>query len=314
MEAGAPGRRRKKVSQRSLERYQQLLRTHVKPALGTMQLQKLRAPQIDKLYEVIEQAGEISLRTQHQVHVVLGASLGTAYRKGLIASNPMLRVERVPSAEPQVLDEDDVVEDAIGEGLDEAELAALIAGFKPSQTMYLPVAVAAATGVRRNELLAFRWTDLDVEKKTIRVERAWETTEKFGLRLKPPKTKRGFRTIELDDATLSLLIEEKKRHQRIMAGVPDGAADVELSLIQLPPASLVFPAAPEGGDDFDFAKPRNPSAFSKVFARRADRIGFGRIRFHDLRGIHAAALLDAGIPPHTVAQRIGDDPTTVLRA
>jgi len=165
-------------------------------------------------------------------------------------------------------------------------------GFKPSQTMYLPVALAAATGVRRNELLAFRWTDLDVEKKTIKVERAWENTDKYGLSL----------------------IEEKKRHQRIMAGVPDGAADVELSLIQLPPASLVFPAAPEGGDDFDFAKPRNPRAFSKVFARRAERIGFGRIRFHDLRGIHATALLDAGIPPHTVAQRIGDDPTTVLRA
>ena len=133
LEAGAPGRRRKKVSQRSLERYQQLLRTHVKPALGTMQLQKLRAPQIDKLYEVIEQAGEISLRTQHQVHVVLGASLGTAYRKGLIASNPMLRVERVPSAEPQVLDEDDVVEDAIGEGLDEAELAAVLLLKQPKQ-------------------------------------------------------------------------------------------------------------------------------------------------------------------------------------
>jgi len=163
-------------------------------------------------------------------------------------------------------------------------------GFKPSQTMYLPVALAAATGVRRNELLAFRWTDLDVEKKTIKVERAWENTDKYGLSL----------------------IEEKKRHQRIMAGVPDGA-DVDLSLIALPPTSLVFPASSEAGEDFDFAKPRNPRAFSKVFARRAERIGFGRIRFHDLRGIHATALLDAGIPPHTVAQRIGDDPTTVLR-
>jgi len=41
--------------------------------------------------------------------------------------------------------------------------------------------------------------------------------------------------------------------------------------------------------------------------------GFGRTRFHDLRGIHATALLDAGIPVHTVAQRIGDDPATLLR-
>jgi integrase len=44
---------------------------------------------------------------------------------------------------------------------------------------------------RRNELLALRWTDLDEEKKTLRIERAWEQTDKFGLRLKPPKTSAG---------------------------------------------------------------------------------------------------------------------------
>jgi integrase len=40
---------------------------------------------------------------------------------------------------------------------------------------------------------------------------------------------------------------------------------------------------------------------------------FGKTRFHDLRGIHSTALLDAGIPVHTVAQRIGDDPAVLLR-
>ncbi len=42
-------------------------------------------------------------------------------------------------------------------------------------------------------------------------------------------------------------------------------------------------------------------------------IGFGGIRFHDLRGIHSTALLDAGIPVHTAAQRIGDDLAVLLR-
>ena len=54
--------------------------------------------------------------------------------------------------------------------------------------------------------------------------------------------------------------------------------------------------------------------FSKEFARRAGVIGVGNIRFHDLRGIHATGLLDAGIPVHTVAQRIGDDPAVLLRS
>ncbi|MCK1493463.1 site-specific integrase [Bradyrhizobium sp. 180] len=321
LDAGAPGRRRKKVSQRTLERYAQLLRTHVKPALGDRQLQKLRAADIDKLYADIETKGEIAPRTAHHVHTVFGACLATAFRKGMIAGNPMLRVERVPNPEGQVFEDEELETDEIGEGLDEAELARLIAGFEPSG-LYPVVVLAASTGARRNELLALRWTDLDADKKTLRIERAWEQTKKFGLRLKPPKTKRGVRTIELDDASVTMLLKEKERHQRIVAGIPDGV-DVDLSLIKLPANALMFPAVPEPGEDYDFATPRNPRNFSKEFARRSDHLreqarkadvpSFGKTRFHDLRGIHSTALLDAGIPVHTVAQRIGDDPAVLLR-
>jgi integrase len=310
LEIGAPGRRRKKVSQRTLERYGQLLRTHVKPALGETPLQRLGAPDIDRLYTLIEAAGKIAPRTAHHVHTVFGACLATAHRKGMIANNPMVRVERIPNAVAELI-EDQGSDDDIGEGLEEAELARLIAGFERS-TLYPIVALAAVTGARRNEILALRWSDLDVEKMTLRIERAWEQTEKYGLRLKPPKTKRGLRTIDLDDATVNMLLEEKSRHQRIAAGVPDGTT-VDLSLIKLPAGALMFPAMPEGGQSFDFASPRNPRNFSKEFARRADLLNFGRTRFHDLRGVHATALLDANIPVHTVAQRIGDDPAVLLR-
>jgi integrase len=313
LDAGAPGRRRKKVSQRTLERYGQLLRTHVKPMLGDKQLQRLRASDIDKLYADLEAKGEIAPRTAHHVHTVFGACLATAYRKGMTAANPMTRVEQIPNPEGQLLDhQEDGDFDEIGEGMDEAELATLIAGFEKS-SLYPVIALAAATGARRNELLALRWTDLDAAKKTLRIERAWEQTKKFGLRLKPPKTKRGLRTIELDDAAVAMLVKEKERHQRIMAGIPDGAAGVDLSLVCLPAGALVFPAAPEPGEDFDFTKPRNPRNFSTEFARKANLLGFSRTRFHDLRGIHSTALLDASIPVHTVAQRIGDDPAVLLR-
>jgi integrase len=307
--AGAPGRKKKKVSQRTLERYEQLLLTHVKPVLGARPLQQLKAPEIDKLYAKMAAAAEIAPRTQHHVHVVFGALLATAARKGLIVANPMLRVEQVPDPEPQISDDEmaDDTDDDIGEGLDEKQLAALIAGFKQSPHFSV-VALAAATGARRNELLALRWTDLDPDKKTLRIERAWEQTKKFGLRLKPPKTKRGFRTIELDDGMINILLAERQSYQRIQAGIPVGAG-VDLSLVRLPAKALMFPDVLEG----DFTAPRNPRNFSKEFARRAGLLGFGATRFHDLRGIHSTALLDSGIPVHIVAQRIGDDPATLLR-
>jgi integrase len=319
--AGAPGRKKKKVGQRTLERYEQLLNTHVKPILGKRPMQQLRASEIDKLYAGLDAKNEIAPRTQHHVHVVFGACLSTAHRKGIIAANPMLRVEQVPNAEVAVDDGEDQETDAIGEGLSETELAALVAGFKPS-SLYPVVALAAACGARRNELLALRWTDLDLDKKTLRIERAWEQTKKFGLRLKPPKTKRGFRTIDVDDATIAVLLAEREKLQRLVAGIPAGAS-VDLALVRLPAAALMFSAVPEPGEDLDLARPRNPRNFSKEFARKADWLretarkagvpSFAQTRFHDLRGIHSTALLDAGIPVHIVAQRIGDDPAVLLR-
>ena len=183
LEAGAPGRRRKKVSERTLERYGQLLRTHVVPALGSRPLQKLKATEIDRLYVGLE--GKIAPRTAHHVHTVFGACLATAHRKGLISTNPMMRVEQIPNPEAQTAEEPET--DDIGEGLDEDELKKLVAGFETLPSYHPVVALAAATGARRNELLALRWTDLDTDKKTLKIERAWEQTKKYGLRLKLPR-------------------------------------------------------------------------------------------------------------------------------
>lgn len=307
--AGAPGRKKKRVSQRTLERYDDLLRLHVVPVLGTRRLQALQASEIDKLYADMASAAAIAPRTQHHVHTVLSSCLSTAVRKGKLAVNPMVRVEQVPTVAEF---NPEAGEDDIGEGLDDAELAALIEGFRTS-TIFPIVVLAAATGARRNEILALRWTDLDVEKRTLRIERAWEPSAKHGLRLKAPKTKRGIRTIDLDAGTVSLLLVERERLQRLCAGVPDGA-EVDLSLVKLATGTLLFPNPTEAGADFSLTTPRIPGSVTQAFARRAETIGFGRIRFHDLRGIHSTALLDAGIPVHTVAQRIGDDPAVLLRS
>jgi integrase len=293
IEAGAPGRKKKKVGQRTLERYEELLRVHVKPTLGTRPLQKLHATEIDRLYNGLET--KMAPMTLHHVHVTFNSCLSTAERKGILTVNPMKRTEQVPSGG----------ESDHGIALDESELATVVAGFRPSPTMYPIVALTAAIGARRNEVLAFRWTDLD--KNTLRVERALDFTKKFGIGFKPPKTKRGLRTIALDDGTVAMLLKVKERHQRLCAGVPDGV-DVDLSLIRLPDDALIFPNDPAAG-----AVPRNPRNFSKEFARRAALLGFPDLRFHDLRGTHATLLLDRGVPVHTVAERIGDDPAVLLR-
>jgi integrase len=304
---GAPGRKQEEVSERTKERYAQLLDQHVKPGLGDRPLQELQATEIDKLYTDLKTKvspwtkRQLSKRTQRHVHVVFGAALATAVRTGLLSVNPMTKTAKRPKPG----------DSKPGIALDETDLAKLVTGFKPSPIFVL-VALTASTGMRRNEVLALRWSDLDVEKKTLTVKRAWEPTKKRGMVLKPPKTARGLRTIDLDDGIVALLLQEKARHQRIKAGVPDDA-EVNLGLVKLPADALMFPAVPAADRDFDFARPRDPWGVSKAFRHRARKLGYAGFTFHMMRHTHATMLLDKGMPVHQVAARIGDDPAVLLR-
>lgn len=71
-----------------------------------------------------------------------------------------------------------------------------------------------ATGLRRGELLALRWQDLDFEKNSLRVEQALEeTTTRGGLIAKAPKTKTSKRTVSLPLSSVALLREHRKVQQ-----------------------------------------------------------------------------------------------------
>jgi integrase len=294
--AGAPGRSKRRAARRTIERYEQLLRCHVVPILGPRRLQRLQAPEIDCLY--IDLAANLKPRTAHHVHTVFSACLETAARKGLVAASPMQRVGTVPS--PGESDH--------GKVLDADELRNLLEGFRGS-VLYPIIAVAAFTGARRNEILVLRWVDLDTTNKTLRIERALEET-KDGIAFKAPKTKRGFRTITIDDDLVALLMAEREKHLRIMAGVPDGVA-VDLSLVKCPEVALIFPSP--AGTSFDGTRPRDPHAVTRGFVRRARGLGFKGLRLHDLRGTHETLLLDQGVPVHVVAARCGHDPAVPLR-
>lgn len=306
---GAPGSRKKKVvSERTRDRYRELLDKHVKPALGHRRLQALQSIEIDRLYADLRSKvsdatkRQLSKTTQHHIHTVFGACLNAAVRSGMLIGNPMRKIVIVPDSDPRP-----------GIALDEDELGKLVAGFRKSAPSLAPVvAVAAATGMRRNEVLALRWTDFDPKKKTLRVERAWEPSKAHGLRLKAPKTERGRRTIDLDTGTVAMLVKHREMYLRIVAGVPDGA-DIDLGLIKLPQDALIFPANPARGKDLNFITPRNPRNTTKDVRRIATKLGFPDFWFHNLRHTHATHLLDRGVSVHRVAARIGEDAATLLK-
>jgi integrase len=149
-----------------------------------------------------------------------------------------------------------------------------------------------------------------VEKRTLRIERSVEQL-KTGLTFKGTKKKSHERTIAIDPDLVAMLVAEWDKYRRIIAGVgPDAAVD--LRAIKLHPEALMFPDLDSG----DLTTPRSPRSVStlfKRFCRHIDRVKFGGLRFHDLRGSHETMLLDAGEPVHIVAARCGHDPATLLK-
>src|SRR5271165_2096777 len=86
---------------------------------------------------------------------------------------------------------------------------------------------------RRNEVLALRWSDLDLDKLIVTISRSVEETVKHGRHIKEPKTERGNRTISLDEPLAERLRGYRDQYKRLIAGVPDGV-EVNLDLIKLP--------------------------------------------------------------------------------
>jgi integrase len=297
---GCPGRRRQAVGARANERYENYLRVHVLPTLGRRPLQKLQAAEIDALYTAL--ADKLAPATLHGVHVTLCSCLSTAVRTHKIANNPISDLAKIPGRG----------ESDHGVALDEAQLRRLIKGFV-DHPLHAIVNVAAFTGARRSEILALKWENFDPIARTLRIEHSIEHTRRHGLRVKGPKSERGIRTIEIDAGLVTLLLAERDRHLRLVAGVPDGV-NVDLSLIKLPAGALMFPAPPDPGEQVSLTKLRTPQGVTESFQKRAVKIGFSDLRFHDLRGTHETMLLDMGIPVHVVAARGGHDPAVLLRS
>jgi integrase len=278
---------------KTVERYRELLRLHVIPKLGARPLQQIETREINSLYLKLDET--LAPRTRNHIHVVLKGCLTAAARNKLTVRNAAADADPPHPGDTEA-----------GQVLDDNQLATLINGFKGS-SIYEIVCVAAFTGMRRGEVLALRWSDLNETDKTLRIERALEYTRGHGLAFKPPKTKRGLRAITIDDGLIGLLHKEREKYQRIVVGVSSDAA-VDLSLVKLPDTALIFPAP--GGS---LTAPRHPDAVTKQFMLRAGKLGFPGLRFHDLRGTHETHLLDKGHPVHTVAKRCGHDPAILLR-
>ncbi len=268
------------VSRKTFERYAEIVRTQLIPALGHIKLAKLKPLHIQEAHSrALENGrrdgrGGLSAQTVKHHHRILSQALRQAVRWQLLARNPAEAVDPPSPARREML------------VLDEAELAKLLRAAEGTR-LYVPILVAATTGLRRGELLALHWRDVDLDRGTLAVTQSLEQT-RDGLRFKGPKTARGRRTVTLPGITVDALRAHKVRQleERLMMGA--GYCD----------RGLVF-ARHDGN-------PLSPRAFSKEFSRLVESVDdIPRVTLHGLRHTHITHLLRANINPKVAAERAG---------
>jgi integrase len=274
------------ISARTAQGYEGLITYQVAPfSIASRPLQKLSSTDIEAWHALLRTQGRhdgkggISQRTIHHAHKILKQGLDDAVRHRLVARN-VATEQRPPkiNAEPMVI-------------LTPTQVSALPA-MLDGLPICAPALTALFTGMRRGELLALRWPDVDLDRKVIKVHAALEQTKAHGVRFKGPKTKSGVRSIGLPDIVVETLSEHRRRQLEMRLALGLGKPPADALVFPLPGTERLWP----------------PDSFSAAWGD----LGLD-VSFHALRHTHASMLIAARVPITEIAKRLGHaSPATTL--
>ena len=225
----------------------------------------------------------LAAKTIRHYYNVLGMIFSYAEKQGLIAANPMLKVD-APKKDKKPID-------ALSTEQAKQFFAALNDCPLDFRCMLL---LLVTSGIRRGECLGLQWRDINERDCTITIARSVVYTPESGIIISTPKTEDSTRTIPIMPSVLELLQQLKKQ----------AIADNRDTSIK---NAFVFP-----GKTGLFA-PRDPNAITKRVKRFMKRSGFPDLSPHDLRHSCATLLLSQGADIKSVQEILGHaDASTTL--
>jgi integrase len=283
-------------SRRTIELYEQRYATHLKPALGSLQFQKITVGHLSAfLNELRKKPGQakrgqskpMASSTRSGILRLASAILAFGVRRGYRADNPCQYLE--PEERP------DIAPATKGRALTDEECSRLITTTRPGLRSF--VAFLAYTGVRMSEGLGARWEDLNLDAGTFTVKAQLERRrEGEELSLKRTKSRNSEdRVIDLHPALVDLLKEHRK--QSLSKGLHR-------------PAAFIFCTAD--------GSPHGHRNTARDISEAADRAGLNGeglrpVSAHMLRHTFASRLIALGLDVVEVARQLGDRPETMMR-
>ncbi len=141
--------------------------------------------------------------------------------------------------------------------------------------LYIPIMLSVCLGLRRSEICALEWKDIDFKNCTIKISKAKVLNNDDGWEIKNPKSYAGNRVVKIPSILIGVLQKEKTKK---------GA------LIKI-----------------------SPTILSHRFIRLVDRLGLQHFRFHDLRHFNASVMLALNIPDKYAMERMGHSTPNMLK-
>lgn len=290
-----------KVSKRTLERDGVEIRRIVH-YLGKIEITKLNAPLIEDAYVRMAKDG-ISKDAIHKAHMMLKRIMRKAYLDEVINRNPCDAVDGIvrPKQDP---DKKKASRFSTQEAI---RLAQVLQGEEQTGKI-IATWLALVTGMRRGEVLALRWCDVDLDNSRIHVRKQLGRDRK----LREPKTEKSKRTISIDGDTVTFLASwrDKQQQEFEKAGV-----------IQNPQSPVCSNELCAFTDPDNFSRWRRSFYVKHGFARyskverwidsrgieREKKSGYIGPNFHALRHAQATLLVAGGVDPKTVQARLGHE-------
>ena len=271
----------------TVERWRNLHKLNITPHLGSITLRKLRPAHVSEWTAKLLKAGghkgkPLSPTTVRHAFRLLSAALSWGVRMQLAARNVCSDVRAPAKAQSP------------GKALTQEEISSLLK--RAARGRWGPlILVSLTTGLRRGELCALKWSDVDLENGQLTVRASLSQTRTRGIFLKAPKTGR-VRVVPLSKPAIDAFRAQRamQNKERLRAGAFWETTDA------------VF-ADPLG-------RHTKPQAMTRAYEHIAEKAGISSLRLHDCRHTAATEMLVGGVDVVTAAGVLGHaSPTVTLQ-
>lgn len=255
--------------------YKIMIEKYISPALGKIKLSKLKTEDIQRLINAMNKQG-LSHRYMDYCRVIINAALNFAKERRFIEHNPCKNVivPRITGIKKQIRTYT-------------AEQVEELLKYTKGKKIYLPILLAVTCGLRRGEIIALRWPDVNFANNTIRITKSIVRAPDGEIIEKDPKSSSSIRAIAVPQMTMDELKTEKERQEKNKKDLGDEYQDQGYVVC------------------WDNGEPFKPDYISKAFKSAIRALKLPDITFHDLRHTHATLLLEQKVHPKIVQERLG---------